>query len=109
MNDSHRDGSPAPATPRNDAGKRVLGDYVIERELGRGGMGIVWLATQRSLGRRVALKTLPDFASLDSGAVQRFRREAEAAGRIAHPGIVPVYGTGETDGIQWFAMEFVDG
>ncbi|MEQ1632858.1 MAG: protein kinase, partial [Planctomycetota bacterium] len=45
----------------------------------------------------------------DSGAVQRFRREAEAAGRIAHPGIVPVYGTGETDGIQWFAMEFVDG
>lgn len=87
----------------------MLGDYVIEKELGRGGMGIVWLATQRSLGRRVALKTLPDFALLDAGAVQRFRREAEATGRIAHPGIVPVYGTGESDGIHWFAMEFVDG
>lgn len=90
-------------------GQRVLGDFAIERELGRGGMGIVWLATQRSLGRRVALKTLPDFALLDNEAVARFRREAEATGRIAHPGIVPVYGTGESDGVQWFAMEFVDG
>jgi tRNA A-37 threonylcarbamoyl transferase component Bud32 len=87
----------------------MLGDFSIERELGRGGMGVVWLATQKSLGRRVALKTLPDFASMDPAAVLRFRREAEATSRIAHPGIVPVYGTGFADGIHWYAMEFVDG
>jgi len=89
--------------------QRVLGDFVIESEIGRGGMGVVWLATQRSLGRKVALKALPSFATMDAAAVLRFRREAEATGRIAHPGIVPVYGTGEVDGIHWFAMEYIDG
>ncbi|MGE3172430.1 MAG: protein kinase [Planctomycetota bacterium] len=92
-----------------DARQRVFGDYVIEREIGRGGMGVVWLATQRSLGRRVALKVLPNFAAMDTSAVLRFRREAEATGRITHPGIVPVYGVGEVDGIHYFAMEFIDG
>jgi serine/threonine protein kinase len=89
--------------------QRVLGDFIIEREIGRGGMGVVWLATQRSLGRRVALKALPNFAAMDADAVLRFRREAEATARLAHPGIVPVYGFGESDGIHWFAMEFIDG
>lgn len=95
--------------PSSAAKQRVLGDFVIEREIGRGGMGVVWLAVQRSLGRKVALKALPNFASMDADAVLRFRREAEATGRLTHPGIVPVYGTGESDGIQWFAMEFIDG
>ncbi len=95
--------------PQSDCRQRAFGDFVIERELGRGGMGVVWLATQKSLGRRVALKTLPDFATMDPAAVLRFRREAEATSRIAHPGVVPVYGTGDSDGIHWYAMEYVDG
>ncbi len=98
-----------PISQGQDTRQRTLGDFVIERELGRGGMGVVWLATQKSLGRRVALKTLPDFATMDPAAVLRFRREAEATSRIAHPGVVPVYGTGDVDGIHWYAMEFVDG
>jgi len=102
-------GSPSEPDAASDARQRMLGDFSIERELGRGGMGVVWLATQKSLGRRVALKTLPDFASMDPAAVLRFRREAEATSRIAHPGIVPIYGTGFADGIHWYAMEFVDG
>ena len=98
-----------PISHGQDTRQRTLGDFVIERELGRGGMGVVWLATQKSLGRSVALKTLPDFATMDPAAVLRFRREAEATSRIAHPGVVPVYGTGDVDGIHWYAREFVDG
>ncbi len=102
-------GGARPTGAAVDARQRVFGEYVIEREIGRGGMGVVWLATQRSLGRKVALKVLPNFAAMDTSAVLRFRREAEATGRIAHPGIVPVYGVGEVDGIHYFAMEFIDG
>ena len=107
--ESQKPHSQEPTSHSQDARQRTLGDFVIERELGRGGMGVVWLATQKLLGRRVALKTLPDFATMDPAAVLRFRREAEATSRIAHPGVVPVYGTGDVDGIHWYAMEFVDG
>jgi WD40 repeat protein/serine/threonine protein kinase/tetratricopeptide (TPR) repeat protein len=86
-----------------------LGDYRIIRELGRGGMGIVYEAEQVSLGRRVALKVLPGHALLDRKAVERFRREARAAGRLHHTNIVPVFGTGEQDGYRYFVMQLIPG
>ncbi|HLQ38283.1 MAG TPA: serine/threonine-protein kinase, partial [Planctomycetota bacterium] len=91
------------------AGKRRLGDFVLEREIGRGGMGVVYLATQQSIARTVALKLLPPFAGMDQAAVARFRREAEAAGRLAHPGIVPIHAVGEADGVYFYAMELIEG
>jgi hypothetical protein len=86
-----------------------LGDFEIVRELGRGGMGVVYEARQVSLNRRVALKVLSGGLGLTAKAVQRFRREAEAAARLHHTNIVPVYATGEQDGAHFYAMELIDG
>jgi serine/threonine protein kinase len=93
---------------RDLVGKR-LGDFEIVHELGRGGMGIVYEARQVSLNRRVALKVLSGGLGLTAKAVQRFRREAEAAARLHHTNIVPVYATGEADGIHFYAMELIAG
>jgi WD40 repeat protein/serine/threonine protein kinase len=86
-----------------------LGDYRIVREVGRGGMGIVYEAQQESLGRRVALKVLPSSALLDGQRLGRFQREARAAARLHHTNIVPVYGVGEHDGMHYYVMQFIDG
>ena len=88
---------------------RRIGDFLILEEIGRGGMGVVYRAEQISMSRVVALKILPSLIGLDQSSVARFRREAETAGRISHPGIVPVYAVGEENGIHYFAMEYVDG
>lgn len=95
----------APALP---AGRRI-GDFVIVRELGRGGMSVVFEAEQVSLERRVALKILPGVAALDERRLVRFVREAHAVGRMHHPGIVPIYTWGNSDGTPFFAMELVEG
>src|SRR6476660_10391003 len=76
---------------------RRLGDFEIVRELGRGGMGVVYEARQVSLNRKVALKVLSGGLGLTPKAVQRFRREAEAAAKLHHTNIVPVYATGEAN------------
>jgi WD40 repeat protein/serine/threonine protein kinase len=89
--------------------QRVLGDFRIVREVGRGGMGIVYEAEQISLRRRVALKVLTLAAALDSRQRQRFQLEAQAAGRLHHNHIVPVHAVGEADGTPYLAMEFIDG
>ena len=94
---------------KGSGAERRLGDFVIEKELGRGGMGVVFRARQESMGRTVALKVLPSIVGMDASAVTRFRQEAEAAGRLSHPGIVPVFAVGEVDGVHYFAMELVDG
>jgi serine/threonine protein kinase len=86
-----------------------LGDFEILREVGRGGMGVVYEARQVSLNRRVALKVLSGGLGLTPKAVQRFRREAEAAARLHHTNIVPVYATGEESGTHFYAMELIDG
>jgi serine/threonine protein kinase len=87
----------------------VLGDFRILQEIGRGGMGVVYEAEQRSLGRRVALKVLPFAASLDPRQRQRFQVEAQAAALLCHPHIVPVYGVGTDRGVPFYAMQFIDG
>ena len=86
-----------------------LGDFEIESELGRGGMGVVYRARQISLGRTVALKVLPSYARHSRSAVQRFRAEAQAAARLHHTNVVSIYAQGEYDGQFYYAMELVDG
>ncbi len=88
---------------------RRLGEYRILREVGRGGMGIVYEAVQETLGRHVALKVLPPHALARDSHLERFRREARAAGRLHHTNIVPVFGTGECDGVHYYAMQFIPG
>jgi len=87
----------------------TLGDFQIIRELGRGGMGVVYEATQISLGRRVALKVLPFAAVLDKRQLQRFKNEAQAAAVLKHPHIVGVHCVGCERGVHFYAMELVEG
>ena len=86
-----------------------LGDYRILRVLGRGGMGIVYEALQESLGRRVALKVLPNQTLLDPQMALRFRREAQAVARLHHTNIVQVFGVGEHNGLHYFVMQLIQG
>jgi tetratricopeptide (TPR) repeat protein len=86
-----------------------LGDYRLIREVGRGGMGVVYEAEQLSLGRRVALKVLPYAATLDPKQLQRFKNEAKAAASLRHEHIVAIYGVGCQRGVHYYAMEFVEG
>lgn len=88
---------------------RSLGDYEIIREIGRGGMGIVYEARQLSLDRHVALKVLPFAAVLDPKQVVRFQNEARAAAQLHHPNIVPIHGVGMDRGVHFYAMQFIDG
>src|SRR5215468_1488886 len=86
-----------------------LGDFEIVREIGRGGMGVVYEARQLSLNRKVALKVLKSGLGFNPEAVQRFQREAEAAAKLPHPSIVPVYAIGQVNDIHFFAMELIEG
>ncbi|HEY1381588.1 MAG TPA: protein kinase, partial [Gemmataceae bacterium] len=88
---------------------RQLGDFRIIREVGQGGMGVVYEAEQVSLGRHVALKVLPRQVVRDSKQRQRFEREAKSAARLHHTNIVPVYGVGEHDGTPYYVMQFIQG
>ena len=86
-----------------------LGDFRIVREVGRGGMGVVYEAEQVSLDRRVALKVLPFAAALDPRQLQRFQTEAQAAAQLHHTNIVPVYAVGCERGVHYYAMQFIEG
>jgi serine/threonine protein kinase/tetratricopeptide (TPR) repeat protein len=87
----------------------TLGDFRILREVGRGGMGIVYEAEQMSLKRRVALKVLPFAGAMDSRQLQRFKNESLAAAQLHHTNIVPVYYVGCERGIHFYAMQFIEG
>jgi serine/threonine protein kinase len=87
----------------------TLGDYTLRRQIGRGGMGVVYEAWENSMDRRVALKVLPPGVAADERALQRFIREAKTAGQLRHPNVVGVYSTGVREGTPWYAMEFVEG
>jgi serine/threonine protein kinase len=97
---------------RLDTGLRPgdrLGEFVLVREVGRGGMGVVYEAEQPSLHRRVAVKVLPSNFAADRKRLQRFTVEAQAAAAVAHPHIVPVFAVGEDSGIHFYAMRLIDG
>ncbi|MBW3540206.1 MAG: tetratricopeptide repeat protein [Planctomycetes bacterium] len=87
----------------------TLGDFRIVREIGRGGMGVVYEAQQNSLSRRVALKVLPFAAVMDPRHLQRFKNEAMAAAQLDHPNIVDVYGVGCDRGVHFYAMRYIEG
>jgi eukaryotic-like serine/threonine-protein kinase len=91
------------------ADERRLGDFRLLREIGRGGMGVVYEAEQISLGRHVALKVLPFAAVLDSRQIARFKHEAQAAAQLNHPNIVSVFAVGVERGVHYYAMQFIDG
>src|SRR5262249_54329346 len=88
---------------------RQLGEYRIVREVGRGGMGVVYEAVQEALGRHVALKVLPLASAADPTRLERFRREARAAAQLHHTNIVPVFDVGVCQGLHYYAMQFIQG
>jgi serine/threonine protein kinase/WD40 repeat protein len=108
---SAAEGSLAETTSGRDRDPALgeLGDYRILREVGRGGMGVVYEAEQISLNRRVALKVLPFAATLDAKQLQRFKNEAQAAACLHHTNIVPVFAVGCERGVHYYAMQFIDG
>jgi eukaryotic-like serine/threonine-protein kinase len=103
-------GKEAPAAPGDlPEGLRQVGGYRVLREVGRGGMGIVYEAVQEGLGRRVALKVLPHHSLLGSNQLERFQQEARAAARLSHPNIVPVFDVGQDRGLPYYVMQLVPG
>ena len=102
-----RDGCREDPSPAGD--ERRLGDFRLLREIGRGGMGVVYEAQQISLGRHVALKVLPFAAVLDSRQIARFKHEAQAAAQLNHPNIVSVFAVGVERGVHYYAMQLIDG
>jgi serine/threonine protein kinase len=87
----------------------TLGDYTLRRQIGRGGMGVVYDAWENSMNRSVALKVLPAAIAADRKAYTRFMREAQAAGQLAHPNLVPVHAAGFKEDTPYYAMELIDG
>ena len=87
----------------------VQGLFVVDREIGRGGMGAVFLATEPQLGRKVAVKVLPPELTFSPAAVERFKREARTAATLDHPHIIPVYRVSAGESVFWYAMKYLEG
>src|SRR4051812_14961498 len=98
-----------PSTELLDFQAALAGEYSIQRELGRGGMGIVYLARDVQLDRDVAIKVLPSHLARDADSRERFLREARMAASLSHPHIVPIHRVGEADGFVFFVMSYVEG
>src|SRR3984893_16420011 len=100
---------PGPIVQTLDLTGKTLGDCQVLRRLGTGGMGQVYLAEQSSLKRKVALKLLRADLAADFNALKRFKAEAEAVARATHANIVQVYAIGESGGLHYMALEYVEG
>src|SRR3954462_2226907 len=87
----------------------LAGRYSIDREIGRGGMGVVYLAREVHLDRLVAIKLLPPDKAERPQLRERFLREARLAAKLSHPHIIPIHAVDEADGFVYFVMSFVDG
>ncbi|MBI5362029.1 MAG: serine/threonine protein kinase, partial [Planctomycetes bacterium] len=117
--DTRRSSPPPPPSPPNDPGEpsetvasgevRRFGNYRLLRELGRGAQGVVWLAEDASLRRKVALKMLTGAGAQSQLTRDRFKREAELTSKFEHPGICGVHDFGEVDGMPYIAMQYVRG
>jgi serine/threonine protein kinase/tetratricopeptide (TPR) repeat protein len=99
----------AAAARQCDAPPQQVGDFDILREIGHGGMGVVYEAEQQSLARRVAVKVLPEHALASERRLECFRREAQTAARLHHTNIVAIFGVGEQDGLHYYVMPLVRG
>jgi serine/threonine protein kinase len=91
------------------ANVKQLGDFRIVREIGKGGMGVVYEAEQQSLGRHIALKVLSPTALGSETSIARFRREAETVAQLHHTNIVPIFGVGEENGLHYYVMQLIEG
>src|SRR5271166_6138863 len=114
INDDSLAGESTHAAGGADAGPSLplpeqLGDFRIIREIGHGGMGVVYEAEQLSQGRHVALKVLPPQLVRDRKQRQRFEREAKSAAKLHHTNIVPVFGVGEHKGMAYYVMQYIQG
>src|SRR2546423_1213232 len=98
-----------PTTELLDLQAALAGEYSLQRELGRGGMGVVYLARDVQLDRDVAIKVLPAHLAGDAAARERFLREARMAARLSHPHIVPIHRVSEASGFVFFVMSYVEG
>ncbi len=107
--ESNGESSSTDADSQRDGHARRLGDYELLREVGRGGMGVVYEARQLSLDRRVALKVLPFAAVLERQQICASRTKLQAAAQLHHPNIVPVFAVGAERGVHYYAMQFIDG
>src|SRR6267142_2108333 len=87
----------------------TIGPYKVDREIGRGGMGVIFLAHDTRLGRTVALKALPDDVASDTDRLQRFEREARVLASLNHPNIAAIYGLEEAEGRRYLALELIEG
>src|SRR5690348_14907818 len=87
----------------------IAGEYSIDRELGRGGMGVVYLAREVRLAREVAIKVLPPALAASQLMREQFLREAQTAARLSHPNIVPIHRVGDADQLVYFVMSYVAG
>jgi predicted Ser/Thr protein kinase len=113
-----RDPAATPTASLDDAGvakltrllrEETAGEYEIERELARGGMGVVYLATETQLRRRVAIKVLPPALTFGEGAIERFRREARTAAGLDHANIIPIYRVSAGGELLWYSMKLLEG
>lgn len=98
-----------PKAKGDDLAGKTVGDFHVLKQLGQGGMGEVYLAEQVSLKRKVALKTMRSEVASKPTALKRFQKEAEAVAKFTHPNIVQIYFIGETEGLKYIVLEFVDG